>query len=196
MIAQLIHGYLQRLAAPWAVFNVMPCLCGIRGGEGSRHRIGTHLKCPAAVLAPPGKRGHWHLLFVSNIHNISRNANPRERSFHYPTQYRQVQRITLSACRSFRAEGFPRSDSLPNPEDQTASGRSVEMDSRLRIRSLAKLDRPPGDRFSQCDPPIKTLPFLSGFLDIPDHRRYNLFAFRGYPLQIPSSRYRRWILQD
>jgi hypothetical protein len=82
MMAQLIHGYLQRLAAPWAVFNVMPGLGGIRGGEGSRHRIGTHLKCPAAVLAPPRKRGHQRLLFVSNIHNISRNANPFGKVFH------------------------------------------------------------------------------------------------------------------
>jgi hypothetical protein len=41
MMAQLIHGYLQRLAAPGAVFNVMPGLSGIRGGEGSRNRIGT-----------------------------------------------------------------------------------------------------------------------------------------------------------
>jgi hypothetical protein len=39
MMAQLIHRYFQRLAAPWAVFNVMPGLGGIRGGEGSRYRI-------------------------------------------------------------------------------------------------------------------------------------------------------------
>jgi hypothetical protein len=55
MMAQLIHGNLERLAAPWAVFDVMPGLRGIRDGEGSRHCFGAHLKCPAAILAPPRK---------------------------------------------------------------------------------------------------------------------------------------------
>jgi hypothetical protein len=70
MMAQLIHGNFQRFSAPWAVFDVMPGLCGIRGGEGSRHRFGTDLKCPAAILAPPRKGGHQSLLFISNIHKI------------------------------------------------------------------------------------------------------------------------------
>jgi hypothetical protein len=76
MLAQLIHGDFQRLAASWTVFNMMPVMRSIRGGEGGRHSIGAHLERPIAVLTSPRKGGHTNLLFFSNIHNISRKANP------------------------------------------------------------------------------------------------------------------------
>jgi len=116
-MAQLIHGYLQRLAAPWAMFNVMPGLCGIRGGEGSRNRIGTQLKCPAAILAPPRKRGHQRLLCLSNIHKFSGNANAFGNRFDMMSM--RPQRMTRCRMRmSIRPQPGPRPGTLSRDGDR------------------------------------------------------------------------------
>jgi len=55
------HGYLQRLAAPWAMFNVMPGLCGIRGGEGQPQPHRNSIEMPGCIWPPNDKRGHQTL---------------------------------------------------------------------------------------------------------------------------------------
>jgi hypothetical protein len=156
------------------VFNVMPCLGGIRGGEGSRHRIRTQLKCPAAVLAPPRKRGHQRLLFISIYTIFPEMQIPFEGA---PLDVRSVDepagpsmawmRVVPSGHSAVASpDPFLRLPPRPGPLDGSLHGNGS---CGIRRRTA----RQPGD-YSRAVHPEKTLPYLSGFLDSTGYRRYNL----------------------